>query len=136
MQEARKASDAKMVKILGASLKLPESSHWTGSSSVKRYLTLLKNLPIHPSISFETKPHSSILSPKICPNKMVCFSTFHISPPNPCTSATPNSHCQTNHGGKPTGRVRSSGPGLLLKLFHHFLRCTNYTSRLFRRYLQ
>ena len=45
MQEARKASDAKMVKILGASLKLPESSHWTGSSSVKRYLEVRLSHP-------------------------------------------------------------------------------------------
>lgn len=37
----------------------------------KDILPYSKILPIHPSISFETNPHSSILSPKICSNKMV-----------------------------------------------------------------
>lgn len=131
MQEARKASDAKMVKILGASLKLPESSHWTGSSSVKRYLTLLKNFT-NPSIHLFRNQPSFINSFSQNLFKQNGIFPLSTSPPQPL--APPNSHCQTNHGGKPTGPVL--GSGLLLKLFHHFLRCTNYTSRLFRRYLQ
>lgn len=112
MQEARKASDAKMVKILGASLKLPESSHWTGSSSVKRYLTLLKNFT-NPSIHLFRNQPSFINS--FSQNLFKQNGIFHFPPLPPQPLAPPNSHCQTNprwetHDGP--GPVLGSRPPL------------------------
>lgn len=71
----------------------------------KDILPYSKILPIHPSISFETNPHSSILSPKICSNKMVFFH-FPPLPPNRWHLPTPTAK-QTTVGNP---RVRSSGP--------------------------
>lgn len=113
MQETRKASDDKMVKILGASLKLPESSHWIGSSYVKDILPYSKIYQsIHPSLSKPNLIHQFFSHKSL---QTFCFdfppSTSPFQPPTP-NSQLPFTTVGETHGGPRSGPPLETPPPL------------------------